>query len=862
MPKITPTLSEIIKNILSDLFKKKIGDFHDKQKIEKFKEDLFNCIIEYEQGKDGTIIVTDVFFSYVKYYNLIEEVIDYVFSSNVECSEEKYKSKLVSEIQKYVKKDKNYKESDNKIIKEFVDFLFKKVSKFSESFLNESDKKLLHCIIEKHRETMQMFNKNHRETIEVIKRVKEELRENDSKKCKLWSYSLPSVSEKHMEYREEYIEKINEYFGGNNNYLFLYGEHGIGKTILARSFAKRYFDEKAIFVKYTNSFKETVASLSKYLFDEEYVKEKKDNLYDAVLYELRRQQKKLTENWLVIIDNCNSDKKGTEQDDDRIISEFRGDDFNEFVSTGINVLFTTTIRESFSDNGMEVGTISKLYELYEQKSGCEVTDTAKEVINAVKENTLLVTLIASMIKTKRDKSEEMLTELRDKFATLEVEEVKIKVEDQDGRVKKRDTIYNHLRVVFNLAEINGVEWNAMEEIVLISNEGISKSDFYELTNNKFEDEIQMLINKSWICEDELVNKGQWLSVHPLVREIIIKSEKYDYKDCLDFLNNLLDVVTKEKKENMYNVIKYSETMYQIFQLLKRKKELVIWEIGYLLTEIYEETYFQYDRVYWIAFDILKEIKVWEPESLRNKIKRCRMINGSAYSLLHTNTKELELKMEECKNAKENLDFARVELQNIEVKSDTEENYEKRIVEALIHGNMGAYYREMALFGQNVENNLEHALKEHREGLECREKLLKEYPEKKDRIDGLIATSYHCIGRDYFSMGNYKCALDNHIKAEELRRSLYQKNRENGQKDKWMQSCNMICSTIINMGKEAEKQLDTFCKKFEMLKKFYWEQKDRKGLEDILRIFGEISEHFDLQKYDRNPSIGDIREYLQ
>lgn len=288
--------------------------------------------------------------------------------------------------------------------------------------------------------------------------------------------------------------------------------------------------------------------------------------------------------------------------------------------------------------GVEAIKREKLLELYKNKSHCsKVTSKAEQVIDAVKGNTLLVTLIATIVRIRQYESERALQDFLDRFKILEMEE-------ENTYVDGTHTIYERLKIVFNIAEINEQEWYAIENAILISNSGISKKEFFRLTNNRYINEIQSLINKSWIYEDELENNIQWLSIHPLVREIIYKSEKFNYKDCSNFYENLFAIVKKEKKQNIYDAIQYSENMYQIFQLLKKENEVIIWEIGYLLTEIYEETYFQYDRVFEIAFDVLNGIKTWNPQNARDKIIRCRMINGSAYSLLHTRTQDHKKKI--------------------------------------------------------------------------------------------------------------------------------------------------------------------------------------------------------------------------
>ena len=82
-----------------------------------------------------------------------------------------------------------------------------------------------------------------------------------------------------------------------------------------------------------------------------------------------------------------------------------------------------------------------------------------------------------------------------------------------------------MKKVFNVTGIKESKWAAMENIILISSEGWSKSGFSDLTKDVYNNEIESLINESWIYHEELGNNVQWLSVHPMICEIVFKDEK-------------------------------------------------------------------------------------------------------------------------------------------------------------------------------------------------------------------------------------------------------------------------------------------------------------------------------------------------
>ncbi len=649
---------------------------------------------------------------------------------------------------------------------------------------------------------------------EILEELRKFLIKETDIQRRMWDSAEFAIPKDYKGYVENILTEMKAYaeFSGNN-FLFLYGNHGMGKTVLAKLYAVEYYKSHVLFAEYKGSFKNTIESLFPRLYGEEYKPE--DQITDKsacqLVLEALKKDPEETKKWLLVIDNFNND--GSEDEEDKYLDEFQGEVFQKLLDTGIYILITTTITaDVVREFGIPVRPIENIEGLYEKKSGRKITETARSVIEKVEKNTLVVTLIAGLIRNhSREDEQSVLDKFLEALEEMQMEKIDEKpdrVADAGGRVKGRDTIYQHMKTVFNVSEITGEKWKVLENAVLLPLSGMDEESFLKLLSGHdpefskadIREELNGLINESWISEESTEDKKHdRIFVHPIIREIVYKNERFIYDDCRTYCNNLLAQAKKDKKKDYYKCLDYADNLYENCRcfLGQRPVPFEIIETGYVLTEIYEETEFYLDRIFELTKNVQDCVIEWKPKILSDEIERCRMISGSAYSMLHTDTKEKERKKEECERCREGLSLAAKELRNCKIDTLCEEGYNKWLVRALIHGNMGAYYREAAWLeeGEAREQKLRLAEKEHRRGLKIRKRLKEMYPKKAGELDGFIATAHHCIGRDLADIGDLEEALREHIKAEALRRDVVAKDKENGQKTKWIQSCGMICDTV-------------------------------------------------------------------
>lgn len=131
--------SGISTNLLSDSIVRKLEAFKDKEAVDSFIHNLSEWEIEFEKQNDGTIAASSEFYSYIKYHNVIENIVTYVLDPSNDASPEDvflndFQAKIVSGLEETTAKKLSW--SDSKLIRDFLarlttitkNFLFEKIS--------------------------------------------------------------------------------------------------------------------------------------------------------------------------------------------------------------------------------------------------------------------------------------------------------------------------------------------------------------------------------------------------------------------------------------------------------------------------------------------------------------------------------------------------------------------------------------------------------------------------------------------------------------------------------------------------------------------------------------------------------------
>lgn len=549
---------------------------------------------------------------------------------------------------------------------------------------------------------------------------------------------------------------IRRRFQEGSNVLFLQGRPGIGKTTLARLYAKSCTEEGArvFFQKYDSSIEYTVGKLAE--------NPHKNSGQDMLNYWYgltETERKKI----LLIIDNFNEDVlQGGEKE--HFNRELRGDFYKRLVDSGIRILFTTRI--DVGRNVYVVKPVEAAYELFVRYSGTEAEQDKsriREVITAIKGNTLLLVLVASIWERIGKSGKQELVK-RLKRCRLK-EQVEVTTVYADVNTVEDMNIYEQVAELLDFsgilsdADIHKVFANA----VLLPHEGMSKSMFQKLTNSKDDNNLYKLIRNSWI-----LNEFDCIYVHPVVREIAFRNNLVTYEMCADYCKSVNEEIQIELPfEKRFVYKRYAEEIYRRF-VYEETLDVILVNLFYRLSALYDGL-----AEAEVSMKIINRIYDDIEKVVDNPVDKARMLSGIAFSLNNCFDG-----METLEQAKQLLDKAMSIIGGVDEASD-------KLSYVQAYGRILSNYGSNALAKSKCESDkkmlhLEEALKWHEDALAYRESVLLNFTEEETKriISSEIATSYTTKATDYFYMEQYAKAIEHHQKAYELRDELGLENEKN------------------------------------------------------------------------------------
>lgn len=238
--------------------------------------------------------------------------------------------------------------------------------------------------------------------------------------------------------------------------VFLQGIAGIGKSELAKAYAKRYSREytNIIYFTYSGDLKRDIANL-------DFADDVDDNeTMDARFSRHHRLLRRLRDDSLLIIDNFNT-------------VTTRDSLLDVVLNYHCRIIFTT--RSKFDNyasvNLEEIADTETLISLM----GCFYSDAEKQrpvleqIIQAVHRHTLAVELSARLLETGILKPLPLLNKLKTEKAALDVTDTIDITKDDRSR---KETYYDHIHMLFSLYQLSNAETDVMRNLSLAPLTGI------------------------------------------------------------------------------------------------------------------------------------------------------------------------------------------------------------------------------------------------------------------------------------------------------------------------------------------------------------------------------------------------------
>lgn len=298
--------------------------------------------------------------------------------------------------------------------------------------------------------------------------------------------------------------------------VFLHGIPGIGKSELAKAYAKQHGKEytNVIYVNYPGDLKQAVIDLD---FADDMPDETDDNRFKRH----NRFLRSLREDTLLIIDNFN-------------VTVSQDPFLDVMLKYRCRVLFTT--RSRFENHtSLEIGELSSetLLELIGRffPSVVKKQDECMEIISLLHRHTFAVELGARLLANGLLNPKALLAKLQKEKTALNTEDTVGTIKDGKNR---KATYYEHIHSLFSLYKLSDKKQDILRSMTLIPASGISSRRFAVWMNQKNMNTINVLLEMGLIHPKNTLE----IMMHPMIREVAVEELNPSVRSCSVLLDSL------------------------------------------------------------------------------------------------------------------------------------------------------------------------------------------------------------------------------------------------------------------------------------------------------------------------------------
>lgn len=351
---------------------------------------------------------------------------------------------------------------------------------------------------------------------------------------------------RHFVGREEELGELHTMLEENSK-VFLYGIAGIGKSEMAKAYAKQYkkYYTNILYVEYTGDLHQSVT-------DMDFTDDLPEDSEEERFRKHNRFLRSLKDDTLLIINNFNV--TSTQDSFLSVVLKYR-----------CRILFTT--RSKFDGHYIlqlkEIREPSSLFQLasafYSEAE--EHRTLVEEIIETVHRHTFAVELAAKLLENEILPPEQLLEKLRVEKASLENED-KINA-IKDGQNSKA-TYYNHIHTLFSLYSISQEQQDIMRDFCFLPPAGISARIFADWLGLTTLNDINDLIETGFVQ----ANTRHTISLHPMIQEIALSETRPSITSCHTLLDSLQKICLMHGMEVSYYK-KLFQTAENIIHLIEK-----------------------------------------------------------------------------------------------------------------------------------------------------------------------------------------------------------------------------------------------------------------------------------------------------
>ena len=321
---------------------------------------------------------------------------------------------------------------------------------------------------------------------------------------------------RHFVGREDETTELHSLLEDNSK-AFLYGIAGIGKSELAKSYAKQYKKH------YTNIlYFEYAGDLHQSVTDMDFADDLPEDTEEERFRKHNRFLRSLKDDTLIIIDNFNA--TATQDSFLSVMLKYR-----------CRILFTTRSKfDSYCTLHLkEIKESSSLFQLVSSfySEAEEHRAIVEKIIETVHYHTFAVELAAKLLENGILAPQQLLEKLQKEKASLENED-KIKA-FKDGQ-SSNATYYYHIHTLFSLYSLSQEQKGIMRNLCFLPSGGISARFWAEWLQLRNLNDINDLIETGFVQS----SLRRTISLHPMIQEIAVSETAPSVTSCHTLLDSL------------------------------------------------------------------------------------------------------------------------------------------------------------------------------------------------------------------------------------------------------------------------------------------------------------------------------------
>lgn len=323
--------------------------------------------------------------------------------------------------------------------------------------------------------------------------------------------------------------------------VFLQGIAGIGKSELAKAYAKQHNKEytNVLYLAYTGDLKQDI-------IDMDFADDLPNDDDEERFRKHNRFLRTLKADTLLIIDNFNV--TATQDGLLSVVLKYR-----------CRILFTTRSRfnnytsmtlEEITDTEALVGLMGCFYSEAEK-----YRPVLEQIIQTVHSHTLAVEMSARLLETGIMEPMLLLNKLKEEKVGLDATDT-IGI-TKDGKSQKA-TYYHHIRTLFSLYRLSDTETEIMRSLSLLPVTGISGRLFAHWLKLRDMNTVNDLIEKGFVQ----AMKSRVIALHPMIQEVTLDETKPSVQSCHTLLSSLQEICLRHGEE-----VSYYKQMFQTIECI-------------------------------------------------------------------------------------------------------------------------------------------------------------------------------------------------------------------------------------------------------------------------------------------------------